>query len=69
MKLFTIYKSINREQLIEHFSFEKLKELKFEIVEDRTLRKLDDCLKSNKKLNVDSIMKSNRPIGALFSII
>jgi len=43
--------------------------MKFEIVEERTLTKLDDSIKSNRKLNIDSIMKSNRPIGVIFSLI
>ena len=43
--------------------------MKMETIDDKLLRKLDDYLKSNKKLNVDAVMKINRPIGVVFSMI
>ena len=33
------------------------------------LRKMDQILKINKKINVDSILKINRGLGVLFSLI
>lgn len=54
---------------MSEYKFKEIKEIKFEIIEERILKRLDDTLKSNKKLNIDSIMKNNRPIGVLFGII
>lgn len=33
------------------------------------LRKMDQILKINKKINVDSILKINRGLGVLFSLM
>ena len=69
MRLFTVYLGIDRNQLMNDYDFEQLKTMKFEIVEEKLLRKLDESLKSNKKLSVDGLMKVSRPVGALFSLI
>ena len=46
-----------------------MKEIKIESINDKLMKKLDDYIKSNKKLNVDSLMKVNRSVGIVFSII
>ena len=69
MNVLAAYLGVPREHLLDHFSFDRLKDIKFETVEDKRLKQLEDLLKANRKLNVDAVMKSNRPIGALFSLI
>ena len=69
IKLLTIYLGVDRNYLMNEYKFEELKLIKIEAIDDKLLKKLDDYLKSNKKLSVDSLMKVNRPIGIVFSII
>ncbi len=69
IKLFSIYLQVDRNFIMNEYNFEQIKQIKFEIIEEKVLKKLDETLKSNKKLNIDTIMKNNRPIGVLFGII
>ena len=69
IKLLTLYLGVDRNYLMNEYKFELLKEIKMETIEDKLLKKLDDYLKSNKRLSVDSVMKINRPVGIIFSMI
>lgn len=69
IKLFGIYMGVDRNFLMSEYDFSELKQSKFEIIDEKVLKRLDDALKSNKKLNVDTVMKNNRPIGVLFAVI
>ncbi len=69
MRLFTVYLGVDRSHLMNDYDFDQLKTLRFEIVEEKLLRRLDESLKSNKRLSVDALMKLSRPVGVLFSLI
>lgn len=69
LKLFGLLLGADRSYLMNEYDFQHLKQLKFEIIEEKILKRLDDSLKSNKKLSIDSIMKNNRPIGVIFAVI
>jgi hypothetical protein len=69
LKLFTIYENIDKNYLLQEYDFSLIKQMKFEVINDKILTRLDDILKSNKKLSVDTILKSNRPVGVLFCLI
>ena len=69
IKLLTIYLGVDRNYLMTEYRFEELKLIKIETIEDKLLKRLDDFIKSNKRLSVDAVMKINRPIGVVFSLI
>lgn len=69
IKLFCISLGIDRAHLMTDYDFEQLKVAQFEIIEEKTLKKLDDSLKANRKVNVDAMMKNSRAVGILFSLI
>ncbi len=69
VKLFTIYEGLTKEQLMSEYQFENVKKMDFEVIEKDKLSKMEDMIKSHKKLNVDSILKINRAMGMLFSMI
>jgi hypothetical protein len=69
VKLFTIYEGLTKEQLMSDYQFENVKKMDFEVIEKYKLSKMEDMIKSHKKLNVDSILKINRAMGMLFSMI
>lgn len=46
-----------------------LRKKELEALPGDRLRKMDQILKTNKKINVDSILKVNRGLGMLFSIM
>jgi hypothetical protein len=41
----------------------------FDVLSKERLQKCDEMMKSHRKLNVDSIMKVNRAMGLLFSMM
>lgn len=69
IKMLTLYFGVDRQYLMTDFKFAELKEIKFEVIEEKVMKKLEDYVKSNRKLNVDAVMKINRPIGVIFSIL
>ena len=69
VKLFTIYEGLTKEQLMSDYQFVNVKKMDFEVIEKYKLSKMEDMIKSHKKLNVDSILKINRAMGMLFSMI
>ncbi len=69
VKLFTIYEGLTKEKLMSEYQFENVKKIDFEVIEKDKLSKMEDMIKSHKKLNVDSILKINRAMGMLFSMI
>jgi hypothetical protein len=69
LKLFTTYENIDKNYLLQEYDFSLIKQMKFEVINDKILTRLDDILKSNKKLSVDTILKNNRPVGVLFCLI
>lgn len=69
IKMLSLYFGVDRQYLMTDFKFAELKEIKFEVIEEKVMKKLEDYVKSNRKLNVDAVMKINRPIGVIFSIL
>ena len=69
IKLLTIYLGVDRKYLLNEYRFEELKNITIETLDAKILKKLDDSIKSNKRLSVDAVMKINRPIGIVFSMI
>lgn len=67
--MFLIFHGISKQQIIEDFDFQAVKDGELEMLPADRLRKLDQILKVNRKINVDSILKINRALGMLFSIM
>lgn len=69
VKMFMIYQGITKEQIIDEFDFKAYKKKELEMIPYDKLKKLDDILKTNKKLNLDVILGINRALGMVFSLM
>lgn len=67
--MFLIYENLTKHQLLNDYDFAQIKSYTCDCLEKGKLKKLDTQLKSNRKLNVDTILKINRGMGMLFSIM
>lgn len=54
---------------MEEYDFNMLKKQELEALPAEKLRKMDQILKVNKKLNIDTVLKVNRALGMLFTLM
>ena len=59
----------DKQYFIEEYNMEGLLGCELQIYPKDTLRKIDQLLKTNKKLTVDAVMKANRTLGVVFSVV
>ena len=69
IRLFTIYEGVSKEFLTKEYEFENVRKMEFEVIQKEKLKEMEDMIKSHKKLGVDSILKINRAMGMLFSML
>ena len=69
IRLFTIYEGVTKEFLMKEYEFQSVKKMDFEVIAKDKLKAMEDMIKSHKKLSVDSILKINRAMGMLFSML
>ena len=53
LKLFTIYENIDKNYLLQEYDFSLIKQMKFEVINDKILTRLDDILKSKEPLLIN----------------
>lgn len=64
-----VVEDCTREQLITEYDFHGILELQLGKLDDKRLRRLTDMFISNKLLIVDNIMKINKVLAVVFSLI
>ena len=69
IQMFLIYLGAHKEDLVEDYDFKNIRSISLEALPKDKFKKLDQILKTNKKLTVDSILKINRGLGMLFSMM
>lgn len=69
IQMFCIFQSISKENLLNDYNFNKVKDIPFENIEIYKLKKMEDMIKTNRKLTVDAVMSINRAMGVLFSLM
>lgn len=70
VQMFMIYQDIaNKDSIIQEYDFKTVRNLELEMLGSQKLRKLDQILKVNKKISVDQVIRINRALGMLYSVI
>lgn len=70
VQMFMIYQDIaNKDSIIQEYDFKTVRNLELEMLGSQKLRKLDQILKVNKKISVDQVVRINRALGMLYSVI
>lgn len=68
-QMFGLIVNCSHEILQQKYDFKEIKQLTLLKLDDKVMKKLNGYLMSNKQLSVDNIMRINRPLGVMYSLI
>jgi hypothetical protein len=68
-QMLEIIEDQTKQQLINNYSFDRLMDWKLIKLDQKRLRRLTDLLISNKALIVDNVLKTNKALAVVFSLI